>query len=212
MNEQFYEKLKERILPYYEQSVSHGFDHSERVLRNAIKISEGENVDIDIVKTSAILHDIARHKEKEGTNVCHAEEGAKIAEEVLRELNFPNNKIPQVVHAIKVHRYSKGLKAETREAEILQDADRLDALGSIILVRMISAASKKGIPIYDPKIPIKKEYDGSKSTVINHIYEKILKMKPETFRTKKAQEMAMKKYKLIDDFVDSYIKEVTGEL
>ena len=211
MEDEFFEKLREKILPYFEEGDGHGSDHVRRVYDMAIKISEGEDVDMDIVKVAALLHDVAKSKEEE-LNICHAEEGAKMAEEILKEMNFSKEKIEGVVHAIKVHRYSRGLKAKTREAEILQDADRLDALGATILVRMFQSATFHDVPIYDSEIPIKEEYDGSKSSIINHIQEKILKIVPESFKTSRAREIAKGRYDFIKEFTERYVKEFEGEL
>ncbi|MFA5060921.1 MAG: HD domain-containing protein [Candidatus Pacearchaeota archaeon] len=211
MDEEFYKKLRERILPYFKINDGHGFDHTERVYKNALIISKEENVDLDVVKVSSLMHDIARHKETDNNGVCHANEGAKIAKEILRELNFPEKKLKNVLHCIEVHRFSKGLKTETREAEILQDADRLDALGAMILIRMIQNALTHNLPIHNPKIPIKEKYDGKGSTVINHLYEKILKIKPDTFKTRKARQFAEKRYKLIEDFAKCFMEEYGEE-
>ncbi|MFH1238153.1 MAG: HD domain-containing protein [archaeon] len=219
MEEEFFNKLREKILPYFESDDGHGFDHVDRVYRLALKISEGENVDIDIIRAAALLHDVARSKEDTDTslsldkqNICHADEGAKMACEILKEVNFPKEKIEKVAYAISVHRYSKRLNAETREAEILQDADRLDALGAIIIARMIQATVKRNFPIYDEGIPVKEKYDGSKSTVINHIYEKILKITPESFKTVKAREIAKGRYDFVKEFAERYVRESRGEL
>ena len=209
MDEEFYNKLKERILPYFGKDDGHGFGHTQRVLKNALIICKNENIDLDILKTACLLHDVARAKETDTNGVNHAEEGAKMAKEILRNIEFPDDKIDAVAYAISVHRYSKGLRAETREAEILQDADRLEALGAMILVRMFQHAFKNGSPFYDPNIPPDKYYTKSK-TVINHIYEKILKIKPETFKTEMAREMARERYKLVEDFAISFAKEWDG--
>jgi len=210
MNDEFFKQLREKIRPHYKDGDGHGFDHTDRVYKNALRISEGEKVDMDVVKAAVLLHDVARSLE-EGTDICHAEEGSKMAEKILREMRFPEEKVAKVVHAIKVHRASKGLKAETREAEILQDADRLDALGAIILVRMLQASVTWKVPVYDPYIPIKKEYDGSKSSVINHIHEKIFKITPESFKTPKARKIAVGRYKIVKDFEEQFMKEWRGE-
>ena len=210
MNEEFFDKLREKAKSYFKDGDGHGFDHIERVYRNALNISEGEDIDMDVVRAAALLHDVARSVEDE-KNVCHAEEGAKMAPGILREVGFPEDKIEKVVHAIGVHRYSKGLKAETREAEILQDADRLDALGVVILVRMIQSATFHGNAIYDANIPIKPKYDGTKTTVINHIYEKILKITPESFKTPRAREIAKGRYNFVKEFAERYISEVEGD-
>lgn len=219
MDELFFDRLRKKVLLYFEGGDGHDFEHVERVLKLALKISEGENVDMDVVWVAALLHDVARSKEERCSVsigsagiICHAEEGARMAEKILREVSFPEEKIEKVVHAIRVHRYSKGLKAESREAEILQDADRLDALGAVIVVRMAQATVSWDVPVYDPGIPIKEKYDGSKSSMINHIYEKILKLKPDSFRTKRGREIARGRYDFVKEFVERYVKEVEGEL
>ena len=219
MDDEFFERLRERVLPYFESGDGHGFDHVDRVYNMALKISESEDVDMDVVRAAVLLHDVARHKEDKinvpvGSigNICHAEEGAKMAPGILREMGFPEEKVEKVVRAIAVHRYSKKLKAESREAEILQDADRLDALGAIIIVRMAQATVKWNIPFYDKKIPVKDVYDGGKSNAINHIYEKILKLDPESFKTDRAREIARGRYDFVREFAERYVKEVEGEL
>ena len=219
MENEFFDKLREKVLPYFESGEGHGFDHVDRVYKLALKISKSENVNMDVVRASVLLHDVARVKEERdrinGTprenRICHAEEGAKMAREILKEMDFPEEKIEDVSYAISVHRYSKGLKAETKEAEILQDADRLDALGAVIIVRMMEATLKNGRPIYDPNIPVKEKYDGSKSTMINHIYEKILKMTPESFKTTKAKEIAKGRYDFVKGFAERYVGELEGK-
>ena len=211
MEDEFFDRLKERVLPYFEGGDGHGFDHVQRVYNSALKISEGEDVDMDVVRASVLLHDVARSREDE-LDSCHAEEGAKMAAEILEEMGFSEEKIEKVVHVIGVHRYSKGLNAESREAEILQDADRLDALGAIIIVRMAQATVKWNIPFYDKKIPVKDVYDGGKSNAINHIYEKILKLDPESFKTDRAREIARGRYDFVREFAERYVKEVEGEL
>jgi len=210
MKNNFFIELKKKIKPYFEKHGGHDFAHTERVYRNAIKISKGENIDLDVVKAAALLHDIAREMEDIGKIKCHAEEGAKIAKRILREINFPEEKIEKVVHAIKVHRHSKNKKAETKEAKIIQDADRLDALGAVCIARVFSYGAKKGRLIYDPKIKPKQKYEGDSETSINHFYEKIFKIKPETFKTKKARSMAEKRYKFVKNFVNQFIKEWEG--
>ena len=208
MNDEFFEKLRGKAKGYFEGGSGHGFDHVERVYRNAIRVSEGEDDDMDVVRAAALLHDVARSKK----DVCHAEEGSKMVPEILGEVGFPKEKIDAVVHAVAVHRYSKGLKAETREAEILQDADRLDALGAIIVARALEKAGKDGIEIYDPDLPIMEVYDGSNTTAINHLCEKSLKITPETFKTAKAREIAKGRYDFVKEFVDRFEKEWGGEL
>ena len=214
MDEKVLDILKEKIQCYFKEDGSHGFDHTQRVYNLAVELAkEKKDIDLGVIKMAALLHDIARMREVEGEDICHAEEGSKMAEDLLKEANVPEEKISKVVDAIKVHRYSKGLEPESKEAEILQDADRLDALGAICIARVCGYGGMKGRPLYRADMPPKKVYIGEDSTTaINHFYEKIFKIKPETFKTKVAQTIARERYKFIEEFVERFIKEWEGKL
>ena len=131
---QLEEIVRERML----QWGAHGLDHTLRVRGLALTLAEKEHADKEIVEAAAMLHDIARAKEDKNKGVCHAEQGAIEAEKVLSKLDFPKEAIAKVQYCITVHRVSKGLKAETPEAKILQDADRLDVLGAIGIGRVFA--------------------------------------------------------------------------
>lgn len=212
MKDKFFISIKEKVLPCFEEAGSHDFSHTERVYNLAVKIAKAEKADLKIIKAAALLHDIARCKEEKGEIKCHAETGAELAEEILKEINFPADKILKVKDCIKVHRYSKNLKANTKEEEILQDADRLDAIGAITIGRIFQYSAKQNRPAHTPNIPPRQVYDTQKSTsAINHFYEKILKITPDTFKTQKAKKIAKKRYDFTKKFVDQFIKEWEGK-
>jgi uncharacterized protein len=214
LKEEFFDNLKEQIREYFEETGGHEIEHTERVYRLSLTIAKTEDVDLDILRASALLHDIARKKQEEmNDKICHAEEGAKMAKDILEKTEFPKNKIEQVWYAIKSHRYSGGIKPNTNEAEILQDADRLDAMGAVAISRVFAYNGKRNRKVYDPKIPPKKDYekDTPNSTALNHFYEKLFKIKPELFNTKKAQELAREKYKFMTEFVARFIEEWQGK-
>lgn len=213
MSDKYTELIKKKIKPYFEKGGSHEFSHTQRVFENSLLISHGEKVDIDVVRAAALLHDIARSDEDCGKIKCHAEEGAIRARKILAEINFPPEKIKRVAHAIEVHRHSKNLKTETKEDEILQDADRLDALGAITVARMFSSGGKMNIPLYAPEIPFDRKSPSYDSySTIHGFHKKILKITPETFKTKKAREIAKGRYKFVQEFLDRFIKEWEGKL
>ena len=213
MNDKFFSELKEKIQPFYESGGSHAFDYTERVYNLALKLSKGLDVDRDVIRAAALLHDVSRLKEDNKEVECHAEHGASKAREILNGMNFPQDKIEKVFHAINVHRWSKQLKAETKEAEILQDADRLDALGAITIARMFSSGGKFEIPIYDSKVPISGENSKgySSPSTIHSFHAKILKIKPGTFNTEKAKKMAMKRYAFVEKFLKQFKLEWDGK-
>lgn len=211
MKDSFFETLKEKARPYFTDGSGHGFDHTERVYKNALKISQGEELDLDVVKASALLHDICRGDENSKKIECHAEGGAKLSSEILKELGFPEDKVEKVAYAIKVHRHSKGINPDTIEAKILQDADRLDALGAISVARIFEYGGKTGKPTHRPdnlKIPKpSKEEECS----LYQFYKKILKITPDKFHTKKAQEIAKSRYEFVKQFVERFLEEWNGE-
>jgi len=166
---------------------------------------------LDIVKAAALLHDIARALEDEGKIDDHTVEGAEMAREILEEVNFPKEKIDKVIHCIEAHRFRKGAKAESLEAKILQDADRLDIIGAIGLARVFARGGWENMPIYDPSIPPKERYDGKSTTSVNHIYEKNLKVK-DTLNTDTAKEIAEGRHKFVEQFLERFLKEWKGEM
>ncbi|MFA6023313.1 MAG: HD domain-containing protein [Candidatus Pacearchaeota archaeon] len=213
IKEEFFKELREKIQSNFEEGGSHAFDHTERVYNLAIKIGKKEKADLDVIKTAALLHDIARLKEDNKEVECHAEHGAEVAEKILKEMNFPEDKIKNVVYSIKVHRHSKGLAAETKEAKILQDADRLDALGAITIARMFSTGGKINRPLYKPDVPFGKDYVGYYSaSTIHGFYKKILKITPEKFNTEFAKKLAKGRYKFVEKFLNQFFKEWKAEL
>lgn len=205
--ELFFEKLREQAKTFSEEGGSHEFSHTERVYNMSLIIAKSEKeIDLDILKTAVLLHYIAREKEDKGECECHAKEGAKMAKEILLKTEFPKEKIDKVTYVINIHRHSSGIKPETKEAEILQDADRLDALGAITIGRMFATGGKVGRPLHIPNIKSQK-INGYSNTTINGFYDKILKITPNTFYTKKAQEIAVGRYKFVEEFVDRFLKE-----
>jgi uncharacterized protein len=210
--ETFFEKLKEEIIPYFEETGGHEIEHTERVYRLCLTIAKTEKIDLDILRAAALLHDVARKKQEEMNNtICHAEEGAKLAKEILAKTEFPIEKIDAVSYAISVHRYSAKIKPAKKEAEILQDADRLDSLGASIIARCFHFNGKRNIKVYDPNIKPNEEHKDKQSTALNFFYEKILKLKPETFNTEIGKKIAEKRYKFVQEFLERFIKEWEGE-
>ncbi|WP_406670122.1 HD domain-containing protein [Methanolobus sp. ZRKC4] len=115
---------------------THDMSHIERVENTCVKIHEKEGGNIQTLRLAALLHDIGIVKEhQEGGN--HAEYGAEIAREFLSSEGADSNVINHVTSCIRTHRFSRGMKAETIEACILQDADRLDALGAVGIFRSL---------------------------------------------------------------------------
>jgi uncharacterized protein len=205
-----FNEIKKRSTSHFRYS-HHDKYHVQRVYDLAIRLAKEGRADLDVVKAAALLHDIARAKEDEGTIDDHAIEGAKMARRILEEVDFPKQKIANVIDCIETHRFRKGLAPRTLEAEILQDADRLDIIGAIGIARAFARAGWSNKPMHDPSIPSKEKYDGKSETAVNHIREKLLKIK-DTINTETAKRIAEERHAYVDQFLERLLKEWKAEI
>ena len=190
----------------------HDWFHTERVYKNAVKIATEENCNLPVVEISALLHDIADAKFHNGDENLALE----ITEKFLKEQNADEDFIAKVLFIIKnISFKNKEEQPENLpiELKILQDADRLDAIGAIGIARTFHFGGFKNNIIYDPEIPPvekfnKEEYKKSNGTTINHLYEKLLLLK-EGMQTKKGKEIAEKRHQFMLDFLEEFYEEVS---
>jgi len=182
---------KVELLLHY-QSPAHDFEHVQRVYRNAEIISKKEEgADLDIVLAAALLHDLVVYPKGSRRTNHSADESADLAKKILSEYKYyPVEKIEKVVYAIRTHSYSKQLIPSTLEGKILQDADRLDAIGAIGIARTFSVGGSENRSLYDPKDPFcesDRELDDTRWT-LDHIKKKLLILK-NSMHTKEAKEI-----------------------
>jgi uncharacterized protein len=204
-----FEEIRKQTAQYYKHS-HHDKYHIERVYNLALRIAHEEKADTDTIKAAVLLHDIARAQEDEGKIDDHASEGAKMARKILTEVDFPKQKIPNVIHCIETHRFRKRLPPKTLEAQILQDADRLDIIGAIGIARVFTRGGWSNTPIHDPKIKPKKQYDGKSETSTNHVQEKLLEIK-DTINTRTAKKIAEERHAYVEQFLERLLKEWKAE-
>ena len=148
--EEKYQKIKE-IVERELSCSAHNMEHVMRVYNLALHLAEGApNIDLDVLKTAVLLHDIARVQEDhdDSGNIDHAILGAEMAEEILRDLGYDRDKIERVKHCITAHRFRSGHEPKTQEAKILFDADKLDVLGAIGLARAFIITGQYGEMLY----------------------------------------------------------------
>jgi uncharacterized protein len=219
-----YQKIKEIVRKELAHS-HHDLDHVERVHDLCIRIARDEpRVDMNVLSTAALLHDVARVREFDhtGGSVEHATLGAEMAEDILRRLNYEEEEIAQIKHCIAVHRYRRNRKPLTLEAKILFDADKLDALGAVGIARCFLIAGHYGQRIYSD-IPLKKYVDdnvvGRKANIQlkdiskhspNLEFELKLKHIPERLYTRKAKEIAEQRLAYMETFFNRLKAEVEG--
>lgn len=201
-------KLIKEISKYFDEKGAHDMSHTLRVLKTAEHIAKSEkNVDKEILIASCLLHDIARKKEDfSKIKICHAEEGARMAQAILRKIKSPEWKIQRVTDAIKCHRKSSGLKAETIEAKILQDADRLDIFGAVGIARTFAQFAGKGVIHSNKsrKLTSMKDYNTDSSL---EMIRSLLLIKQNYFNTLGARKIIKQRLKFIKLFIKQFEKE-----
>ncbi|MFC7058071.1 HD domain-containing protein [Halovenus salina] len=193
-----------------EMNPAHDWHHVERVENLAETLLDEYDVDETVVRHAVLLHDIGRAHEDAGEIDDHAEWGAREAETVLADRSFDDDHIEAVCHCIRVHRYSNALEPETREAEILCDADNLDALGAVGIARCFSYGGERGETIYDPEIPPDTDDTTAGAHQYNHFYKKILDL-PERMYTDAGRAIADDRAAFVESFLDRFDREIAGD-
>ncbi len=192
----------------------HDWFHVERVYRNAILISKNEVCNTAIVQLGALLHDIADSKFHDGDETV----GPQMAREFLESQEVDEATIAHVINIIENISFKGGnfQKAfSSRELDIVQDADRLDAIGAIGIARMFNYGGFKNRVIYDPKIApknkmTKEEYKKNDSPTINHFYEKLFLLK-DKMNTETGKEIAKERHRYMEGFLSQFYAEWEGE-
>ncbi|MEK3990893.1 HD domain-containing protein [Robertmurraya sp. FSL R5-0851] len=194
-------------------STGHDWFHIDRVRNIALKIHEKEKIgDPFLIELAALLHDISDEK-------LHSskEEGEKKLTSFLSLLPLNELKKNQIKEIIETISFKGGNNRNitTAEAAIVQDADRLDAIGAIGIARAFAYGGKKGQPIYDPNINVRtsmtnEEYRKGHSSSINHFYEKLLKLK-EKMNTKTGREIAERRHLYMEEFLLEFYNDWNGK-
>ena len=186
----------------------HDWYHIERVYKLAQIIAKEEGGDRFIIEMAALLHDVADEKLNESEEV-----GLKRVDNYLTSLHISSEEQMHILHIISNMSYKGGHggKVETLEGKIVQDADRLDALGAIGIARTFAYGGAKGRLMYDPKISpreamTKEEYRKSNDPSLNHFYEKLLKLK-DLMNTECAKRLAEERHLYMEQFIEQFMKE-----
>ena len=192
----------------------HDWFHIERVYKNALQIAAYESCDLTIVKLGALLHDIADSKFHDGDE----EMGPQKARIFLESQNVSEEVIEHIVQIIKNISFKGGnfeKQFNSKELEIVQDADRLDALGAIGIARTFNYGGFKNRAIYNPNIApklnmSKEEYKKSDSPTLNHFYEKLLLLKDQ-MNTETGKKLAQDRHRFMELFLSQFYAEWEGE-
>jgi uncharacterized protein len=192
----------------------HDWFHIERVYKNAVSIANEEVCDINVVKLGALLHDIADSKFNDGDETI----GPITAREFLESEKVDETTIQHVIKIIENISF-KGGKAQKNfssiELDIVQDADRLDAIGAIGIARTFNYGGFKNRPLYNPNIApnlhmSKEEYKNSQAPTLNHFYEKLVLLK-DKMNTETGKQIAQQRHQFMMSFLSQFYAEWDGE-
>lgn len=196
----------------------HDWFHIQRVFNNTLLIAKDEKVHLLTVSLGALLHDIADAKFHNGDETL----GPKMAVEFLNSIDVDKDVITHVENIIRHISFKNSLdknsenKFTSKELEVVQDADRLDALGAIGIARAFNYGGFKNRELYNPDIPprlnlTKEEYKKSKSPTINHFYEKLLLLK-DKMNTETGKKLAEKRHQFLLDYLEQFYAEWNGRV
>lgn len=193
----------------------HNWFHMERVYNNALLIAKNEDCNLEVVQLAALLHDIADSKFHDGDETV----GPKVARKFLTSENVSEEIINHVVLIIENISFKGGnfeKKFTSKELEIVQDADRLDAIGAVGIARTFNYGGYKNREMYNPEISpnlnmSKEEYKNSTAPTINHFYEKLLLLK-DKMNTESGKKIAQQRHDFMETFLEQFYNEWNGKV
>lgn len=214
-----HQKITENTIDFVKQSLKgaeggHDWFHIERVYKNALQIAKGEEVDSFIVSLGSLLHDIVDAKFYDGDESV----GPKKARAFLKSQKVEEHIIVHVENIIKYISFKSTLESgptfTSPELKVIQDADRLDAIGAIGIARCFNYGGFKNRALYDPAIPpnlnmSKEEYKKSTAPTINHFYEKLLLLKYK-MNTDTGRQIATQRHAYMESFLTQFYNEWNG--
>jgi uncharacterized protein len=187
---------------------AHDFAHVLRVASNARTIATREGANVSIVVTAALLHELFNYPKDHPDSARSGEVCADRSEALLRDFGFPAASIATVTDAIRVHGFSRGIDPDTLEARILQDADRLDAIGAIGIARCFATCATMHRPFYSPDDPMCRTREpDDKRWGVDHFFRKLLHLH-ERMHTETARAMAARRA----EFTRAYLAELDAEV
>lgn len=214
-----FDTIKEKTISFVKDTLQgaeagHDWFHIERVYKTALSINTKEGGDLLLVTLAALLHDIADSKFNNGDE----EIGPQLAGNFLRTMGLSEAVILEVQQIIRNLSYKASLgkiEFSSKELNIVQDADRLDAIGAIGIARAFTYGGYKNRVLYDPEIKpdlnmSKEAYKNSEAPTINHFYEKLLRLK-ELMKTRTGKELAEQRHQFMLHYLNQFYSEREGE-
>jgi uncharacterized protein len=201
-------QLQNEVQKRIQNDPAHDFEHIMRVCNNARKIARAENADIKLVMAAALLHDIISYPKSDRRSKTASLQSAQVAKKILKKYDYTESEIKIITDAIRDHSYSRNKTPKTMVGKVLQDADRLDALGAIGIARTFSVGGAENRPIYNTSDPFcKKRTPDDKSWTTDHFFRKLLLLEKK-MNTKSAKKEAKRRTRLMIKFLDNLRREI----
>jgi uncharacterized protein len=206
--EKFEALFEDFVLQQQIHDAAHDINHIKRVVSSAKQIGAEEQANMFVVVPAAWLHDCVSFPKSHPDNKRASVLAAEKAVEFLQKISYPAEYYDAIAHAISAHSYSANIATETIEAQVVQDADRLDGLGAIGVSRCMLVAGKLGSKLYSESDPFcEKRQPDSKIAAVDHFYEKLFKT-AKSMRTQAGLREAEKRVK----FMKSYLAQLAFEM
>lgn len=192
------------------EGTGHDWYHIDRVRRVALQIQKNEGGDRLVIELAALLHDVSDHKFNGGD----FEVGATVADQMLVKLGVEKSirtKVSEIVKNVSYKGSGVADEMKSIEGQVVQDADRIDAIGAIGIARTFAYGGSVGQMIYDPEIPFKnnqtvESYVNDRSHTINHFYEKLLLLK-DRMHTQTGKDIAEERTEFMKNYLNQFYKE-----
>ena len=202
------DSIKNEIIKIMDNDPAHDFDHVMRVYTNAKKIVKKEKADEKLVLSAALLHDIVSYPKSSKRSKFSSIDSAKKSKIILKKYGFTNDEIIIISNAIAEHSFSQNKIPQTLEGKILQDADRLDALGAIGIARVFATSGSLNRPFYNIDDPFcNKRNPDDNFWAVDHFFKKLLKLE-FTMNTKSGKIEAKKRTKVLKVFLKQLKSEI----
>jgi len=204
----FQKQCKSFIIEHMKTDLAHDLLHVQRVVKLATQIAESEQAELNVVLPAAWLHDCLSYPKNHALRSLSSLHAADKAIVFLRSIDYPEQYLLAIHHAIAAHSVSGAIKAESLEAKIVQDADRLDALGAIGVARCIQVSSQLQRPLYSESDPFAEQrpLDDQQFT-IDHFYIKLLKL-AKTMNTEMGKRIASQRTQWMKGYLEQLVLEV----
>ena len=200
--------LQKQVQQRMKTDPAHDFNHIMRVYKNAQKLCKKEKGNEKLILSAALLHDIISYPKSDKRSKLSSLKSAKEAKKILKKLDFTAEEIQIVLDAILHHSFSRGKTPKTPEGQILQDADRLDAIGAIGIARVFAVGGSEKRPFYNNEDPFcKKRKPDDQVWTLDHFYKKLLKLE-SLMNTKSAKIEAKKRTKVLKVFLSELKREL----